>query len=156
MKQIIEFEADVYVSTNNSLKCNKPITIRFEIKTESESLEPECELTYDDVEFALLDECDKFFPNNDYEVDSIFIIKDNEKYPVVAEENNEQMQQIKNTNYKKYLALPYARYSISDEYKFYMSLCKSNILDPDYNDFNFDEMHTILENLKAKDKNKDE
>ena len=146
----IEFEADIYIPINTSLKYNKPITIRFEIETESE-----CELTYDDVEFALMDECDKFFPNFDYKVDSIFLIKDNEKFPVVVEEDNEQIQRIKKLKYKKYLVLPYARYSISDEYKLYMSLCKSNILDPNNNIFNFDEMHTILENLKLKD-NKNE
>lgn len=145
-KTKLKFEADIDIIINQN---RKGIKFYFDIETNSNDLEPELNLTYDDVEFALLDEFDTMFSNEiEYDINSIFIIKNGEKYPVIANENKSHMQMLRDINYHgKYLSLPYAKYEISKEYKLYSALCNYGILSEKDDEFDFKLMSNIINDI---------
>lgn len=123
----------------------------------------ETELLYDEVEYALLTEMDKLFPEDDFpkaEIYEIFISKleddgKNYLYPVISNyEDEKRTEKFKKyqSQYNKILVLPDAVYELTPEMKLHFSLIKEGIL-YDNDEFDFKKMHKILMSLKESEKN---
>lgn len=128
-----------------------------EIQLEAES---ELDLLWDDVYDNLCEKLDIDFPEEFYpkaEITDIFLKMQNsetnemEFYPVIAIESEKQKYIEK--GYKKILVLDGYSYSLSDEYFLFETL-KENGLIPDDTEFNYDVMHTIINNFRNHLKNK--
>ena len=114
-----------------------------------------CELTYDEVEDAIRNLVEKehhyVFTDEDFEnpnfklpykIVDIVINDEGNSYPVVPEDFDDS--ELKQSNvYEKYLVLPYARYSLTPEYKLYMNLISKGLIDSD-SLFDFEKYHSLL------------
>lgn len=112
---------------------------------------------YDDIYNALLYRLEEAYPATYYpqaKITDVFILENEDEefkqYPVVADDSE------KENNVKKYekeyiriLILDCYKYSLSDEMHLFMSLIEHKIIEAEYDEFDFDTYHEILEDVKA-------
>jgi hypothetical protein len=116
---------------------------------------------YDDVYDALTDRFRELYPEDYYplaQIVDIFIYETENReinhYPVIANDS-EKENNIKKyeKDYKKILILECYRYRLTQEMLLYMTLVKYGIIDDEeYENFNFDIYHKILEDMKTYNK----
>ena len=140
MKQI-NFKAKMRLSENNQIYT----TIDFCVNVNDN--DTELSLLWDDVIDSLYEKCTELklyddFPNADY--DTIEILTDDGIFPVISEEY------FKNNNFKsdgkKILVLPFATYTLSDEYKSYLKLKEQGLIDFDFDAEKIKSMEKIFKN----------
>ena len=140
MKQI-NFKAKMRLSENNQIYT----TIDFCVNVNDN--DTELSLLWDDVIDSLYEKCTELklyddFPNADY--DTIEILTDDGIFPVISEED------FKNNNFKsdgkKILVLPFATYTLSDEYKSYLKLKEQGLIDFDFDAEKIKSMEKIFKN----------
>ena len=140
MKQI-NFKAKMRLSENNQIYT----TIDFCVNVNDN--DTELSLLWDDVIDSLYEKCTELklyddFPNADY--DTIEILTDDAIFPVISEED------FKNNNFKsdgkKILVLPFATYTLSDEYKSYLKLKEQGLIDFDFDAEKIKSMEKIFKN----------
>ena len=111
---------------------------------------------YDDIYDALLDRLEEAYPAAYYPQAKItdFFILENEngefkQYPVVANDSEKENNVKKyEKEYTKILILECYKYSLSDEMRLFMSLVEHKIIEAEYDEFDFDTYHEILEDVK--------
>ena len=140
MKQI-NFKAKMRLSENNQIYT----TIDFCVNVNDN--DTELSLLWDDVIDSLYEKCTELklyddFPNANY--DTIEILTDDGIFPVISEED------FKNNNFKsdgkKILVLPFATYTLSDEYKSYLKLKEQGLIDFDFDAEKIKSMEKIFKN----------
>ena len=140
MKQI-NFKAKMRLSENNQIYT----TIDFCVNVNDN--DTELSLLWDDVIDSLYEKCTELklyddFPNADY--DTIEILTDDGIFPVISEED------FKNNNFKsdgkKILVLPFATYTLSDEYKSQLKLKEQGLIDFDFDAEKIKSMEKIFKN----------
>lgn len=113
-------------------------------------------LTYDEVEEAICNEVDQKygFSVEDFEDDDPYCIvdlvinEDGESYPVVPEDADLKTLD-KELDVKKYLVLPWARYSLTPECKLWMKMKKNGFVGED-EPFDFEAYHKLVEDVNEK------
>ena len=140
MKQI-NFKAKMRLSENNQIYT----TIDFCVNVNDN--DTELSLLWDDVIDSLYEKCTELklyddFPNANY--DTIEILTDDGIFPVISEED------FKNNNFKsdgkKILVLPFATYTLSDEYKSYLKLKEQGLIDFEFDAEKIKSMEKIFKN----------
>lgn len=108
-------------------------------------------LTYDEVEDAILDKVNDLYRytddiDDDYEdypeIVSIVINTDDGSYPVISESMDDSELR-KDTAFSKYLVLPDAIYSLTPEAELWMNLKKNGIISED-SPFDFEKYHKMI------------
>ena len=113
------------------------------------------DMTYDDVidavckavdnEYGFTD--DDFEDEDPYKIIDIVVNDGDQSYPVVDE--NTDVDSLDFGDVHKVLVLPWARYALTPECKLWMKLKENGMLAED-DEFNYDEMHKIVEALDVK------
>ena len=121
---------------------------------------------YDDIYDALSERFRELYPENYYPLAQIvdIFIYENENgeanhYPVIANDNQKEDNIKKyDKKYEKILILECYRYRLTEEMLLYMSLVKYGVIEnaEEYDNFDFDTYHKILEDMKAYNKKADE
>ena len=108
-------------------------------------------LTYDAVEEAIWNAVDEKYgydvedfedDNAPYEVIDIVVNEDGESYPVVPEDKIDKLDV--ELDAKKYLVLPWAKYSLTPECKLRMTMKENGIVDED-EPFDYEKYHSLVE-----------
>jgi len=108
-------------------------------------------LTYDAVEEAIWNAVDEKYgydvedfedDNAPYEVIDIVVNEDGESYPVVPEDKIDKLDV--ELDAKKYLVLPWAKYSLTPECKLWMTMKENGIVDED-EPFDYEKYHSLVE-----------
>ena len=137
----INFKAKMKLGENNKIYTN----IDFCVNVNDN--DTELSLLWDDVIDSLYEKCTELklyddFPNADY--DTIEILTDDGFFPVISEDD------FKNNNFKsdckKILVLPFATYTLSDEYKSYLKLKEQGLIDFDFDAEKIKSMEKIFKN----------
>lgn len=114
-------------------------------------------LTYDEVENAVCDAIDEKYGysiedfedgQSPYDIVDIVINEDDESYPVVPEDADFKKLD-KELDVKKYLVLPYARYSLTPECKLWMKMRENGFIGED-EPFDFEKYHKLIEAVDEK------
>ena len=113
-------------------------------------------LTYDEVEEAICNEVDQkygfsiedFEDDEPYRIVDLVINEDGESYPVVPEDADLKTLD-KELDVKKYLVLPWARYSLTPECKLWMKMKKNGFVGED-EPFDFETYHKLVEGISEK------
>lgn len=125
------------------------------------SCDGEYTYVYDDIYDALSDNMQTLYPESYYphaNITEIFIIENENgkevEYPVVANDSEKDEKiKIYKCDYKKILILECYRYSLTKEMLLYTLLVKYGIIDDEeYENFDFDICHKILEDMKQYNK----
>ena len=142
-KKTYSFKVDVVLSPGNK--------VPLEFKSAGKK-----NFLYDD----LLDSADaaienkfprEFFPKADLDHMSLMILDDGKWYHVFPKSEFEKGRKAFPRE-KKILVLDEATYSISDEYRLYLSMAENGLIDPDSTQFDADSMRNVLEGIKGKKK----
>ena len=113
-------------------------------------------LTYDEVEEAICNEVDQkygfsiedFEDDDPYRIIDLVINEDGESYPVVPEDADLKTLD-KELDVKKYLVLPWARYSLTPECKLWMKMKENGFVGED-EPFDFETYHKLIEGISEK------
>ena len=113
-------------------------------------------LTYDEVEDAIWNAVDKKhgYTSEDFEDDSPYSIvdlvvnEDGESYPVVPEDVDVSKLD-KELDVKKYLVLPWARYTLTPECKLWMTMKDNGLIGED-EQFDYEVYHELVEAANEK------
>ena len=113
-------------------------------------------LTYDEVEEAICNEVDQkygfsiedFEDDDPYRIVDLVINEDGESYPVVPEDADLKTLD-KELDVKKYLVLPWARYSLTPECKLWMKMKENGFVGED-EPFDFETYHKLVEDVGEK------
>ena len=113
-------------------------------------------LTYDEVEEAICNEVDQkygfsiedFEDDDPYRIIDLVINEDGESYPVVPEDADIKTLD-KELDVKKYLVLPWARYSLTPECKLWMKMKENGFVGED-EPFDFETYHKLIEGISEK------
>ena len=141
---------------NKSSRLSFSAVVVFSDNNEEETFDVEIskcidDLTYDEVENAIMDAVDRkhgytindFEDDSPYSIVSIVINEDDESYPVISETDDDS--ELKQSGvYNKYLVLPWALYELTDEAKLWMKLKENRIIDED-EPFDFEKYHSLVE-----------
>lgn len=137
----INFKANMKLGENN------PIYTTIDFCVNINDNDTELSLLWDDVIDSLYEKCTELklyddFPNADY--DTIEIITDDGIFPVISEED------FKNDNFKscgkKILVLPFATYTLSDEFKSYLKLKEQGLIDFEFDAERIKSIEKIFKN----------
>lgn len=109
------------------------------------------ELCYDEVvdeAMKILEEKfpESFYPSADISMLWVYDGVDEDWFPVFPENSGDEAKVCREGNFKKALVLPYAVYSLTPEMKLFLALKDENYFEDD-SEFDFAEMHRILERL---------
>jgi hypothetical protein len=117
-----------------------PIKVPFELETETN----EMAFSWDDVFDGGCDAARKIYSEDDFpnmEVGDLEIVMDDGVFPVLAEDYDKDMEKL---GVKKALVLGYARYTLTPEYKLFLSMKERGILSED-DEFDADEMRELVD-----------
>ena len=131
----VKFECEFNLGTDSV-----PVTFPFEVETEDETT-----LTWDEVEDSAYMKFEQLYEQDDFpngSVKSISIVKKDGRYPVVPEGTEKKDV----PKCEKYLVLPLATYSLAPEYVLYTEMVASGLI-PETTEYDYDEMHRILESV---------
>jgi hypothetical protein len=137
----INFKAKMKLGENN------PIYTTIDFCVNINDNDTELSLLWDDVIDSLYEKCTELklyddFPNADY--DTIEIITDDGIFPVISEDD------FKNDNFKscgkKILVLPFATYTLSDEFKSYLKLKEQGLIDFEFDADRIKSIEKIFKN----------
>ena len=129
-----------YTTTN---KLSFSAVVEFEDDNTNDTIDIELDkdissLTYDEVEEAICNEVDQkygfsiedFEDDEPYHIVDLVINEDGESYPVVPEDADLKTLD-KELDVKKYLVLPWARYSLTPECKLWMKMKENGFVGED-------------------------
>ena len=139
------FSAMIYVPTT---KREIPIDVEFD--------KDEYSLTYDEVENAIydklndeygIDDCSMNMPDADVPqiLDIVINADDGNQYPVISE-SMDDTELKKSKTFDKFLVLPDATYTLTQECKLWMSLKEDGIINAN-EEFDFDKYHALVEKI---------
>lgn len=133
-------------------------TESFEMDIKPVNAIEEGRMTYDHVEMSAMDEMDTRYPHDYYpkcRIDGFIMIKDDNGgwSPVVSESDTNSINDLKKSHeYDRFLVLPDAVYSLTPEFKLYLSMVKNGTIDENKVEYDYDVMHRILTDMNSADK----
>ena len=147
---------DKLENEDNNMKTSFSAVVMFLDDSEEETFDVEIgksveSLTYDEVEEAIWNAVDEKYgydiedfeeDNAPYEVIDIVVNEDGESYPVVPEDKIDKLDV--ELDAKKYLVLPWAKYSLTPECKLWMTMKENGIVDED-EPFDYEKYHSLVE-----------
>lgn len=147
---------------DNTVKTSFSAVVMFLDDGEEETFDVELNkpvesLTYDEVEEAIWNAVDEKYgyaaedfedDNAPYEVIDIVVNEDGESYPVVPEDTDFKKLEAE-LDAKKYLVLPWARYSLTPECKLWMTMKENGIVDENES-FDYEKYHSLVEVVNEK------
>ena len=114
-----------------------PVSIDFSLSTDNK--DKELSLTWDEVFDKAVEEAEKKYSNEDFpkmDIENLFIVMENGIFPIVAEDAD--MKKVK----EQTLVLPYARYSLTPEYKMFIELTEKGLI---HGEFDAEAMRKIID-----------
>lgn len=152
---------DKLENEDNNVKTSFSAVVMFLDDCEEETFDVEIgkpveSLTYDEVEEAIWNAVDEKYgydvedfedDNAPYEVIDIVVNEDGESYPVVPEDKIDKLDA--ELDVKKYLVLPWAKYSLTPECKLWMTMKENGIVDED-EPFDYEKYHSLVEVVNEK------
>lgn len=149
------------MSTMKNNKLSFSAVIEFTEDHSNETIDVELDknidnLTYDEVEDAICNLVDEkygydiedFEDDTPYNIVDIVINEDGESYPVLPEDANLDNFD-KELDVKKYLVLPWAKYSLTPECKLWMKM-QENELIGENEPFDYEKYHKLVEVISEK------
>lgn len=147
---------DKKTELDNTVKTSFSAVVMFLDDGEEETFDVEIgkpveSLTYDEVEEAIWNAVDEKYgydvedfeeDNSPYEVIDIVVNEDGESYPAVPEDKIDKLDV--ELDAKKYLVLPWAKYSLTPECKLWMTMKENGIVDED-EPFDYEKYHSLVE-----------